>query len=135
MSKPGDEPMDAQTIASTYGLPIDQAQTIANAPNRTSQIREISTLSNVEGKRAQASMARTAEERRKDKTKLSASEYRFFFFPWYLHHEYQLRESVYYTPRMLEYFESLKAKGINLSEYQKAWYAQKYAIQKDALMT
>jgi hypothetical protein len=75
-----------------------------------------------------------AEESNKIKSKLSASEYRFFFFPWYLHHEYQLRESVYYTPRMLEYFESLKAKGINLSEYQKAWYAQKYAIQKDAML-
>jgi hypothetical protein len=35
---------------------------------------------------------------------------------------------------MQEYFESLKAKGINLSEYQKAWYAQKYAIQKDAML-
>ena len=75
-----------------------------------------------------------AEERLSQKKKLSPAEFRFHFFPWHMHPEYQLNESVYHFPKMQEYYEQLRAKGINLTEYQKAWYTQKYNIQKDGML-
>ena len=75
-----------------------------------------------------------AEERSKDNKKLLPTEYKFFFFPWHKHDEYQLNENVYIPPNLEEYFSSLKAKGINLHAYQKIWYAQKYIIQKEAML-
>jgi hypothetical protein len=70
--KPGDEPMDAQTLVDTYGISPTQAQNIAQAGSRSAQVKEISTLSGAESKRAQASLARTAEERRLDEVNQKA---------------------------------------------------------------
>lgn len=79
-------------------------------------------------------MCDLAEENNKKKQRLNDTEYKFHFFPWYKHPEYQLKESVWYSPKIVEYFEQLKGKGISLTEYQKAWYTQKYSIQKDGML-
>lgn len=79
-------------------------------------------------------MCVAAEERAKNRQRLGISEFAFHFYPWHKHPEYQLKESVWIPPKMAEYFDQLKLKGIHLTEYQKAWYTQKYNIQKDAML-
>lgn len=79
-------------------------------------------------------MCDKAEERAKDKTKLSPMEFRFHFFPWWKHTEYQLKDAFWHQPQLLQYYEQLKGKGIKLSEYQKNWYSQKYNVQKDGML-
>jgi hypothetical protein len=79
-------------------------------------------------------MCDTAETRAKDKRRLLETEYAFHFFPWHKHTEYQLNEGIWLPQNMLDYFEQLRGKGIILNELQKAWYAQKYNIQKDGML-
>ena len=79
-------------------------------------------------------MCAVAEESLISLKPLSQAEFKFFFFPWWKHPEYQLNISTYEPPRLQEYFEQLKSKGIILTEYQRSWYTSKYAIQKDAML-
>lgn len=53
--------------------------------------------------------------------KLMPLEYRFFFFPWWMHPEYQL-EGDWVDDRLDDYFKTLADQGINLTDAQKRWY-------------
>lgn len=79
--------------------------------------------------------------------KLGHGDYRFFFFPWWRHSAYRSKAEYWTTEpqavtesgapnpyykqqiaersQLIEYFEQLKEKGIELDDSQKAWYATK----------
>jgi len=63
--------------------------------------------------------------------KLTALDFRFHFFPWYDNSEYQLEGNVIIFPHLSEYFKELEAKGIELSDAQKAWYVKKHGTLGD----
>ncbi len=58
---------------------------------------------------------------------LTPLDYKFYFFPWFKHPEYQLPGwTPYPTADQDKYFRSLEAKcGITLTDAQKAWYLGK----------
>lgn len=61
---------------------------------------------------------------------LSEMDYSFHFFPWYLDPSYRLDPSmVVITEDDAKYFDSLSAEGIELDDYQKAWYVKKEETQ------
>lgn len=59
--------------------------------------------------------------------KLTAMDWKIFFFPWFDNPDYQIDpEGVVLTPDNEQYFEELLVKsGIRLSDRQKAWYVKK----------
>lgn len=63
--------------------------------------------------------------------KLTALDFKPFFFPWWKAEEYRLDPAGVEIPNKLRvYFEMLKNEhGIELDEYQKAWYAKKHEEQ------
>lgn len=73
-------------------------------------------------KRAQDAAAKGEE--------LTALDFKFHFFPWYLDDKYQLSQSVAETREDKEYFDKLASKGIDLTLQQRAWYLKK-AEQQD----
>jgi len=61
---------------------------------------------------------------------LSVMDYSFHFFPWFLDKSYRLNPStILITEEDEKYFESLSAEGINLDDWQKAWYVKKEETQ------
>lgn len=65
---------------------------------------------------------------------LSPMDWKFFFFPWWMHPEYKL-EGQFIIPRETqEYFEHLRiAENIELNQEQKNWYYKKSLTQKDSM--
>jgi hypothetical protein len=63
--------------------------------------------------------------------KLTVLDFKPFFFPWWKAEEYRLDPLGVEIPQKLKvYFQSLKDEhGIDLDDYQKAWYAKKYEEQ------
>lgn len=76
-------------------------------------------------------MCKDAQDKQKQKTKLTKLDYRFHFFPWYEDMTYTLEEDVTIPESLDKYFDDLKEKGIVLTESQKNWYVKKHAIQQD----
>jgi hypothetical protein len=70
-----------------------------------------------------------------DKAKLEAAftplDFKLHFSGWYLDEKYRLHEDVGETREDHEYFESLIAKGIELTRQQRAWYVKKAEQQGD----
>jgi len=64
---------------------------------------------------------------------LSKLDYRFFFFPWWMHPEYVLDTNAVTIPSEHdEYFDELETKcHIKLTNLQKYWYVKKYETQQD----
>jgi hypothetical protein len=61
-------------------------------------------------------------------------DFKFFFFPWWKHYEYTQGVSVEISSDLKSYFDKLALEGINLTDPQKWWYANKYKIQKDDML-
>lgn len=61
----------------------------------------------------------------------SSLDFKFFFFPWWKHNEYTQGVDCEISSDLQEYFNKLAIDGINLSDHQKFWYANKYKTQKD----
>ena len=62
---------------------------------------------------------------------LTKLDFKFFFFPWWKHPDYQLDEDVEIPPEMDEYFRTLEQQGVTvLSSARKAWYVKKAQTQK-----
>ncbi len=76
-------------------------------------------------------MCKTAEQRQKDKAKLSKLDFKFFFFPWWKEPSYRIGNTFPITNEMQIYFDHLKTLGIDLDQEQKAWYIAKEQIQQD----
>lgn len=61
-------------------------------------------------------------------------EWRFFFFPWYEHPTYRIRNGKPREEKTLEYFQRLEADhGINISPDRQAWYEAKRREQREAI--
>ena len=73
-------------------------------------------------------------------SKLTALDFKFFFFSWHFHPEYTIAADDYDLDKeipheVLEYFEELEENdGIILSPGQKLWYAKKYEVQQDEMV-
>lgn len=53
---------------------------------------------------------------------LDKLDFAFYFFPWYRQEEYSLPESKTDTDELIDYWNELEAKGIELTDAQKRWY-------------
>lgn len=59
-------------------------------------------------------------------------QFKLHFFPWWEAEDYVLpADSVLVTQEMREYFDKLKAEGIDLTPEQEAWYVAKHAQQDE----
>ena len=70
-------------------------------------------------------LCREAENKLLLQTHLTALDFKFHFFGWYLDEKYKLSESVGETTEDQEYFAKLEAEGVNLTSQQRAWYVKK----------
>lgn len=79
---------------------------------------------------------KVAQDKLKLGTKLTTLDFRFHFFPWYEHPDYQIdSDGVVVTKEAEEYFSSLKDKhDIRLTPRQKAWYVKKEETQQDDML-
>ena len=68
--------------------------------------------------------------------RLTEMDFKFNFFPWYESSEYRLDpEGVVIPERLKKYFQALKDKhGIELDDWQRAWYFKKELTQNDDMM-
>lgn len=77
-------------------------------------------------------MCKNAQVMRNSEKELTPLDYKFFFFPWFKHPDYRLRENVDIPSDLDEYFKDLhEVNGIMLTPAQKAWYVKKYQTQHD----
>ena len=60
---------------------------------------------------------------------LGILDWKFWFFPWQEHPEYQIDEPVTLLPEHIRYFDQLEGTGIILSDKQKGWYVRKLSTQ------
>ena len=68
--------------------------------------------------------------------KLTSLDYKFFFFPWYVHPEYKLKEKVIIPRRLQDYFNEIEIKAkIKIDEEQRAWYFKKSLTQGEAMQS
>lgn len=79
-------------------------------------------------------ICKKAQKTEKEKLRLTELDWKFFFFPWWKDPSYSLPEFVEPQGYLKEYFQSLDAKGINLSGAQIAWYCKKYQTQEDDML-
>lgn len=71
-------------------------------------------------------LCRVAQRLQDQGTQLSKLDWKIWFFPWWKHPDYVLdSKNVLITKEYKDYFESLKAHGIELSDHQKFWYIRK----------
>ena len=83
-------------------------------------------------------MCRTAEDLtmavQNNQTDFTPLDWKFFFFPWWKHPDYVLRERVEIPEKMMLYFMELRREhGIDLRPEQKYWYCKKIAEQRDKM--
>lgn len=79
-------------------------------------------------------MCKQAETNHKAGKDLNQLEYRFHFFPWWQEPSYRIGSQVVFTQDSLEYFDSIKIRGIDLDDEQKYWYALTHSIQKENML-
>lgn len=78
-------------------------------------------------------MCMNAMKMKAEGKELSPLDWKFWFFPWFMHPEYYLDDLDITVPQDLKkYFEDLeKSHGIELTEKQKSWYVKKAETQGD----
>jgi len=64
---------------------------------------------------------------------LTEMDYKFFFFPWFKHPGYTLKGDIVIPKESKEYFNGLKAEGIELTQEQMNWYYIKSKSQDDQM--
>lgn len=81
-------------------------------------------------------MCKEAQAQKDSKHKLSKLDFKFFFFPWWQHDDYQLDPTyVGISTDLKDYFESLKTDHkIILTPAQMAWYSSKSKTQGESMM-
>lgn len=73
-------------------------------------------------------------ELEKRKLSLTEMDWKFFFLPWYLHPQYQLKANIIIPVEFKEYFTKLENElDIKLSQEQRNWYFKKSSLQKDSM--
>ncbi len=69
-----------------------------------------------------------------EQTTFTQLDWKFFFFPWWKHPDYVLKEKVDIPEKLMLYFKELREEyGIDLTPHQKAWYVKKSAEQGDMM--
>lgn len=79
-------------------------------------------------------LCKRAEDDAKQGKQLTKLDFRFHFFPWWQEPSYRIGSPVTMTSDLANYFVSLEAQGIHLSNEQRWWYAAKASIQGDDMM-
>jgi hypothetical protein len=73
-----------------------------------------------------------AQKMRDAKKELSPMDYKFHFFPWWRHPDYQMQHDFALSDDMVKYFRELQEiHQIELTAPQRAWYAKKQKEQGD----
>lgn len=79
-------------------------------------------------------MCQTAMDFQRMGKQLTEMDYRFFFFPWYRHPEYQLEGKILMPREIKEYFRKIEiGTGIKLTQQQKNWYFKKKQVMQDVM--
>lgn len=77
-------------------------------------------------------LCRSAKSREESGLPLGPLDWKMWFFPWYMDPAYTVNDPyIVVSGEMSKYFDALAAKGILLSEGQKAWYIKKNDTQCD----
>ena len=74
-------------------------------------------------------MCKAAQDTQKQKKELTKLDYRFHFFPWWKETSYRIGSQIVLTQESLDYFESLRKRGIEIDPEQKWWYAARMVTQ------
>lgn len=74
-------------------------------------------------------LCEAAQAKQRKGASLTELDFKFHFFPWWRHPEYQMREAVSVPAPMQAYFEKLATQGIGLTAEQQAWYVKKAEVQ------
>lgn len=79
-------------------------------------------------------LCKRAQAHRDAHKKIGPMDWKFHFYSWWQDKDYNTNpEGVIMTQEMLDYFEDLKDRGINLTDTQKAWYCKKAETQGDQM--
>ena len=80
-------------------------------------------------------MCQIAQRKLQAGEKMTELDFKFHFFPWFLHPGYQMDpDGVVITTEMRAYFEEIEAKtGVTITDRQRAWYAKKEETQGDKM--
>jgi len=75
-------------------------------------------------------ICKRAEDMSKMSIKLSALDFKFFFFPWWKNQSYSLAAPVDFvsSSKSIDYFNQLVLKKVLLTRDQKYWYTKKYEL-------
>lgn len=77
-------------------------------------------------------ICQAAQQKQREATPLSEMDFKFFFFPWWKHSEYQMEpQGLVIEERFRKYFAELAQSGITLTDAQQAWYVRKWSSQKE----
>ena len=76
------------------------------------------------------------ENQDKGLEELTTMDYRFYFYTWWKHPEYQLKGASIPTMRAHEarYYENVKKQGILLTRAQVAWHIRKWRANRESMM-
>lgn len=74
------------------------------------------------------------EQKEKAGQKLTEMDWKFFFFPWWKHPEYQLGGDIVLPKELTAYFEKLETEiGVKISQAKRNWYFKKWETQQGAM--
>jgi hypothetical protein len=76
-------------------------------------------------------LCKKAQDKLKTGAEMTALDFKFHFFGWYLDDKYRLNGDVDETREAREYFDKLEQSGIALTRQQRAWYVKKAEQQDD----
>jgi hypothetical protein len=76
-------------------------------------------------------LCKKAQDKQKQGAELTALDFKFHFYGWFLDDKYQLPSEAYATREMEEYFEKLEREGVTLTRQQRSWYIKKAEQQDD----
>ena len=76
-------------------------------------------------------MCKKAENLAKMGSELTKLDYKFHFFPWWKEPGYRIGSTPVLKQDDLDYFESLRIRGIDIDAQQKSWYALYHNVQED----
>ncbi len=80
-------------------------------------------------------LCKQAQDMQRSGAMLSRMDYRFFFFPWWKHPEYELADEVAIDQTSREYFEKLESEIEEpIRPAQRAWYVKKAQVQQDDML-
>jgi hypothetical protein len=77
-------------------------------------------------------MCKEAQAARDANKLLSQLDFRFHFFPWWLHNDYKLDSEAQAAPSYVDYFNALEGQiNAKLTPSQQAWYIKRASTQSE----